>query len=312
MSLQYSTNQHFLSVLGLEFSLSLLYFGATKYIQQEIIKTKLSIFKTSEEMEFFMNMLKNHAFEFLNVVFYKSTIHITISYQQKVYKIASLKVMDNNNSILKNVLISPLDSLYIMSIIQFSDEWLFPFDSNRIYEMPFKKENNRIVYLPTMKSENCQFCHLIGKDYEIIILRYRKGAEFVIIFGKNKFEININEIPEYNSKNCFIGCIYLPKFKMKSDNDFTNTFKILIPYLFVKGALPFISYEETIIDKIFSFSDIEVAENKTLVNSINTIEIKSEIVEQIEENNIFAINQTFRFFIRYQEYILFHGVYNGD
>jgi len=185
MSLNYSREQHLISVSGLEIALSILSFMVSGEAKKEIINTKLNIFNSVNEIKSFIDFLSYGNFNFINYIFVPDLFKLypnSVRYLQNIVKFHKLTDL---NMIL-DIPIESKDKLIILNISEFNDVWQKPFNSDLTRNILFHKSDGTLIRLPTMIDYNYPYCHFIEDNLNIAVLKYRNGAEFIIIFGKDK------------------------------------------------------------------------------------------------------------------------------
>ena len=131
--------------------------------------------------------------------------------------------------------VNPEDVMYLLNAIYFNGEWQYRFDPKETIDMPFTKEDNQVVQVPTMSIENPY--KLYSHDsFQMLEMPYGSGKYSMLIFlpasGKNTNNVislltaeNVNDwiakMTEQKKK------VYLPKFEFKFEESLVDELQVL-------------------------------------------------------------------------------------
>jgi len=214
--------------------------------------------------------------------------------------------------------VNPEDVMYILNAIYFNGEWKYRFDPKETTDMPFSKEDNQVIQVPTMTIEN-PYNYYNNQTFQMLEMPYGSGKYSMLIFlpasGKNTNHVissltaeNVNEwiskMTEQKKK------VYLPKFEFKFDDSLVDELKVLgmtEAFNDAKANLSGISdAAKLVISEVMHKSYIKVDERGTEAAAVTGITIG---VTSIGPDNSFRVDHPFVFAIREKDTkaILFIG-----
>ena len=214
--------------------------------------------------------------------------------------------------------VNPEDIMYVLNAIYFNGEWQYRFDPKETTDMPFTKEDNQVVQVPTMTIEN-PFQSYSNESFKMLEMPYGSGKYSMLIFlpasGKNTNDVIsqltaenvdgwIQKMTEQKKK------VYLPKFEFKFDDSLVDELKTLgmtDAFYDAKANLSGISdAAKLVISEVMHKSYIKVDERGTEAAAVTGITIG---VTSVGPDNSFRVDHPFVFAIREKDTkaILFIG-----
>ncbi len=214
--------------------------------------------------------------------------------------------------------VNPEDVMYLLNAIYFNGEWQYRFDPKETTDMPFTKEDNQVVQVPTMTIEN-PYNYYSHESFQMIEMPYGSGKYSMLIFlpasGKNTSNVislltaeNVNDwllkMTEQKKK------VYLPKFEFKFDDSLVDELQVLgmtDAFNDAKADLSGISdAAKLVISEVMHKSYIKVDERGTEAAAVTGITVG---VTSIGPDNSFRVDHPFIFAIREKDTkaILFIG-----
>ena len=210
------------------------------------------------------------------------------------------------------------DIMYILNAIYFNGEWQYRFDPKETTNMPFTKEDNQVIQVPTMSIEN-PFNYYSHQSFQMLEMHYGSGKYSMLIFvpasGKNINAVislltaeNVNEwvqkMTEQKKK------VFLPKFEFKFDDSLVGELSALgmtDAFNDAKANLTGISdAAKLVVSQVMHKSYIKVDERGTEAAAVTGITIGTT---SIGPDNSFRADHPFVFAIREKDTrsILFIG-----
>lgn len=122
--------------------------------------------------------------------------------------------------------VKPEDIMYLLNAIYFNGEWKYSFDTKETKDMPFTKENNTTVQVPTMTIEN-SFNYYSHQKFELLEMPYGSGKYSMLIFlpGTGKKTDDVISLMSAENVEDWISKlteqkkeVFLPKFEFKFDD----------------------------------------------------------------------------------------------
>jgi serpin B len=214
--------------------------------------------------------------------------------------------------------VNPEDVMYLLNAIYFNGEWQYRFDPKETTDMPFTKEDNQVVQVPTMTIEN-PYNYYNHESFQMLEMPYGSGKYSMLIFlpasGKNtnnvisllsaeNVDVWIQKMTEQKKK------VYLPKFEFKFDDSLVDELQVLgmtDAFNDAKANLSGISdAAKLVISEVMHKSYIKVDERGTEAAAVTGITIG---VTSIGHDNSFRVDHPFVFAIREKDTkaILFIG-----
>ena len=214
--------------------------------------------------------------------------------------------------------VNPEDVMYLLNAIYFNGEWQYRFDPKETTDMPFTKEDNQVVQVPTMTIEN-PYNYFSHESFQMLEMPYGSGKYSMLIFlpasGKNTNNLislltaeNVNDwllkMTEQKKK------VYLPKFEFKFDDSLVDELQVLgmtDAFNDAKADLSGISdAAKLVISEVMHKSYIKVDERGTEAAAVTGITVG---VTSIGPDNSFRVDHPFIFAIREKDTkaILFIG-----
>ncbi|HET6557771.1 MAG TPA: serpin family protein [Prolixibacteraceae bacterium] len=214
--------------------------------------------------------------------------------------------------------VKPESVMYLLNAIYFNGEWKFRFDPKQTYDMPFTKEDNTTVQVPTMQIEN-PFNYLTNDDFELLEMPYGSGKYSMLLFlpqdGKSTNDVIsalnpekvsgwLSQMTEQKKE------VFLPKFEFKFNNSLVDELSALgMTDAFNDGLanLKGISEEaQLVISEVMHKTYIKVDERGTEAAAVTGITID---VTSAGPDESFRVDHPFVFAIREKDTgaILFIG-----
>lgn len=208
--------------------------------------------------------------------------------------------------------------MYLLNAIYFNGEWKYRFDSKNTYEMPFTKENQTTIQVPTMQIEN-PFNYYSNPNFELLEMSYGSGKYSMLIFLPEEGKTTNDVISLLNSENVndWISKlteqtkeVFLPKFEFKFDDSLVDELTALgmtDAFNASKADLSGISdAAQLVISEVKHKSYIKVDERGTEAAAVTGITID---VTSVGPDNSFRVDHPFIFAIREKDTqaILFIG-----
>lgn len=214
--------------------------------------------------------------------------------------------------------VNPEDIMYLLNAIYFNGEWQYRFDPKETTDMPFTKEDSRVVQVPTMTIEN-PYKVYSHESFQMLEMPYGSGKYSMLIFlpasGKNTSNVislltaeNVNgwiqKMTEQKKK------VYLPKFEFKFDDSLVDELQVMgmtDAFNDAKANLSGISdAAKLVISEVMHKSYIKVDERGTEAAAVKGITVG---VTSIGPDNSFRVDHPFVFAIREKDTkaILFIG-----
>ena len=214
--------------------------------------------------------------------------------------------------------VNPEDIMYLLNAIYFNGEWKYRFDPTETTDMPFTKEDNLVVQVPTMTIEN-PYNYYNHPSFQMLEMPYGSGKYSMLIFlpasGKNTTNVissltaeNVNDwiskMSEQKKK------VFLPKFEFKFDDSLVDELQLLgmtDAFDDAKANLSGISdAAKLIVSEVMHKSYIKVDERGTEAAAVTGITIGTT---SIGPDNSFRVDHPFVFAIREKDTkaILFIG-----
>ncbi len=208
--------------------------------------------------------------------------------------------------------------MYLLNAIYFNGEWKYRFDSKNTYEMPFTKENQTTIQVPTMQIEN-PFNYYSNPNFELLEMPYGSGKYSMLIFLPEEGKTTNDVISLLNSENVndWISKlteqtkeVFLPKFEFKFDDSLVDELMALgmtDAFNASKADLSGISdAAKLVISEVKHKSYIKVDERGTEAAAVTGITIE---VTSVGPDNSFRVDHPFIFAIREKDTqaILFIG-----
>lgn len=214
--------------------------------------------------------------------------------------------------------VNPEDIMYLLNAIYFNGEWKYRFDPKETTDMPFTKEDNQVVQVPTMSIEN-QFKYFSHQNFQMLEMPYGSGKYSMLIFlpasGKNTTDM-ISSLTSENVNDWLLKMteqkkkVYLPKFEFKFDDSLVDELQVLgmtDAFNDAKANLSGISdAAKLVISQVMHKSYIKVDERGTEAAAVTGITVG---VTSIGPDNSFRVDHPFVFAIREKDTkaILFIG-----
>lgn len=214
--------------------------------------------------------------------------------------------------------VKPEDVMYLLNAIYFNGEWQYQFNSKETANMPFTKEDNQVVQVPTMTIEN-KFNYFSNQTFQMLEMPYGSGKYSMLVFlpasGKTTNNVisllNPENITDWLSKMTELNRkLYLPKFEFKFDQSLVDVLKALgmtDAFSDAKANLTGISdAAKLVVSEVIHKSYIKVDERGTEAAAVTEVTI---IYTSIGPDNSFRVNHPFVFAIREKDTkaILFIG-----
>jgi serpin B len=214
--------------------------------------------------------------------------------------------------------VNPEDVMYLLNAIYFNGEWQYRFDPKETTDLPFTKEDNQMVQVPTMTIEN-PYNYYNHESFQMLEMPYGSGKYSMLIFlpasGKNTNNVIslltaenvdgwIQKMTEQKKK------VYLPKFEFKFDDSLVDELQVLgmtDAFNDAKANLSGISdAAKLVISEVMHKSYIKVDERGTEAAAVTGITIG---VTSMPIDNSFRADHPFVFAIREKDTkaILFIG-----
>jgi serpin B len=214
--------------------------------------------------------------------------------------------------------VNPEDVMYLLNAIYFNGEWQYRFDPKETTDLPFTKEDNQMVQVPTMTIEN-PYNYYNHESFQMLEMPYGSGKYSMLIFlpasGKNTNNVIslltaenvdgwIQKMTEQKKK------VYLPKFEFKFDDSLVDELQVLgmtDAFNDAKADLSGISdAAKLVISEVMHKSYIKVDERGTEAAAVTGITIG---VTSMPIDNSFRADHPFVFAIREKDTkaILFIG-----
>jgi serpin B len=214
--------------------------------------------------------------------------------------------------------VNPEDVMYLLNAIYFNGEWQYRFDPKETTDLPFTKEDNQVVQVPTMTIEN-PYNYYNHESFQMLEMPYGSGKYSMLIFlpasGKNTNNVIslltaenvdgwIQKMTEQKKK------VYLPKFEFKFDDSLVDELQVLgmtDAFNDAKADLSGISdAAKLVISEVMHKSYIKVDERGTEAAAVTGITIG---VTSMPIDNSFRADHPFVFAIREKDTkaILFIG-----
>jgi serpin B len=208
--------------------------------------------------------------------------------------------------------------MYLLNAIYFNGEWQYRFDPKETTDLPFTKEDNQVVQVPTMTIEN-PYNYYNHESFQMLEMPYGSGKYSMLIFlpasGKNTNNVIslltaenvdgwIQKMTEQKKK------VYLPKFEFKFDDSLVDELQVLgmtDAFNDAKADLSGISdAAKLVISEVMHKSYIKVDERGTEAAAVTGITIG---VTSMPIDNSFRADHPFVFAIREKDTkaILFIG-----
>jgi serine protease inhibitor len=131
--------------------------------------------------------------------------------------------------------VNPEDIMYLLNAIYFNGEWQYRFDPKETIDMPFTKEDNQVVQVPTMTIEN-PYKLYSNENFQMLEMPYGSGKYSMLIFlpasGKNTNDV-ISLLNSDNMTNWLSKMseqkkkVFLPKFEFKFEDSLVDELKTL-------------------------------------------------------------------------------------
>jgi serine protease inhibitor len=214
--------------------------------------------------------------------------------------------------------VNPEDVMYLLNAIYFNGEWQYRFDPKETTDMPFTKEDNQVVQVPTMTIEN-PYKLYSNENFQMLEMPYGSGKYSMLIFlpASGKTTNNVISLLTAESVDGWIQKmteqkkkVYLPKFEFKFDDSLVDELKTLgmtDAFDDTKANLSGISdAAKLVISEVMHKSYIKVDERGTEAAAVTGITIG---VTSIGPDNSFRADHPFVFAIREKDTkaILFIG-----
>jgi len=214
--------------------------------------------------------------------------------------------------------VKPESIMYLLNAIYFNGEWTYRFDPKQTYDMPFTKEDNTVVQVPTMQIEN-PFKYFSNADFELLEMPYGSGKYSMLLFlpqdGKTTdhliAQLNPDNVNGWLQKMTEIEKeVFLPKFEFKFKNSLVDDLSALgmtDAFDDSKANLRGISEEaQLVISEVMHKTYIKVDERGTEAAAVTGITID---VTSVGPDESFRIDHPFVFAIREKDTqaILFIG-----
>jgi len=214
--------------------------------------------------------------------------------------------------------VNPEDVMYILNAIYFNGEWQYRFDPKETSDMPFTKEDNQVVQVPTMTIEN-PFQSYSNESFKMLEMPYGSGKYSMLIFLPASGKTTNNVISQLTAENVDGWIqkmteqkkkVYLPKFEFKFDDSLVDELKTLEmtdAFDDAKANLSGISdAAKLVISEVMHKSYIKVDERGTEAAAVTGITIG---VTSVGPDNSYRVDHPFVFAIREKDtkVILFIG-----
>jgi len=214
--------------------------------------------------------------------------------------------------------VNPEDVMYILNAIYFNGEWQYRFDPKETSDMPFTKEDNQVVQVPTMTIEN-PFQSYSNESFKMLEMPYGSGKYSMLIFLPASGKTTNNVISQLTAENVDGWIqkmteqkkkVYLPKFEFKFDDSLVDELKALgmtDAFNDAKANLSSISdAAKLVISEVMHKSYIKVDERGTEAAAVTGITIG---VTSVGPDNSYRVDHPFVFAIREKDtkVILFIG-----
>lgn len=214
--------------------------------------------------------------------------------------------------------VNPEDVMYLLNAIYFNGEWQYRFDPKETTDMPFTKEDNQVVQVPTMTIEN-PYKVYSHESFQMLEMPYGSGKYSMLIFLPASGKSTNNVISLLSAENVDDWLtkmteqkekVYLPKFEFKFDDslvDELNALGMTDAFNDAKANLSGISdAAKLIISEVMHKSYIKVDERGTEAAAVTGITIG---VTSMPIDNSFRVDHPFVFAIREKDTkaILFIG-----
>lgn len=339
-----------ISPISISLALAMLYNGAdgnTKVQMEKVLHKKGFTYEDlNQSYKNLMDELVNHdskvELSIANAIYYHNTFDIKKSFiaTNRNYYQAEVDGLDfsNEEKTLKTVngwvnnhtkgkidkiieVISPETVICLLNAIYFNGEWKNSFNPDNTVDMPFNKEDNLVINVPTMKIWE-SFNYFSNDDFEMLEMPYGGGKYSMIIFlpQAGKTTNDMISLFSSNSVKSWLGSriqlnkeVWLPKFEFKSDNslvDDLNALGMTDAFINTLANLKGISEKARLkVSEIKHKAYIQLNEKGTKAAAVTGIEVTTLSAVSIEPDKPFKVDHPFVFVIREEDTqaILFIG-----
>jgi len=208
--------------------------------------------------------------------------------------------------------------MYLLNAIYFNGEWKYRFNAKDTYDMPFTKDDGKIIQIPTMNIEN-PFTYYSNSTFKLLEMPYGSGKYSMLIFlpesGKSTDDV-ISQLTSENVNDWVSKLteqkkeVFLPKFEFKFEDSLVDELSALGMTDAFNASIADLSgisdAAQLVISEVKHKSYIKVDERGTEAAAVTGITID---VTSVGPDNSFRVDHPFVFAIREKDTnaILFVG-----
>jgi len=271
--------------------------------------------------------------DIINNYYHANTSLVDYNKPVEAAKTINRWVENQTNSLIKDLIkpsyITPLTVLILTNAIYFRGMWKVQFDKENTTDRDFEDCFGNIRTVPTMKitdtedlfnyteTDRLQILELpySGEEISMVILLPKKNNDLVEIINK----IDNDELSEWiDSMSEREVNIYLPKFKVETDNYILNNYLINLgmPSAFNPDEADFsgiTGLKELFISKVVHKAYIDVNEEGTEAAAATAVIMARSTINGDDSRVVFNANHPFLYLIRHKETgtFLFMGSVNN-
>jgi serpin B len=274
--------------------------------------------------------------DYLNIIYdyyHGNSTEVDFDKPVEAAEIINSWVENQTNNLIKDLIqpddITPLTALILTNAIYFKGIWKVQFDSKNTTDRDFEDFSGDIISVPTMCLTNTEdlFNYTENEDLQILELPYT-GDEIsmIVLLPKDNDDFSgiINSIDNDNLTEWINSMterevnIYLPKFKVETDNYVLNDYLVNLgmPSAFEPNFADFsgmTGLRDLYISKVVHKAFIDVNEEGTEAAAATAVIMAKNAIDGENGRVVFDADHPFLYLIRHKETgtILFMGAFDS-